>query len=199
MEKKLAYRLYSIRLAETKYQALQNKENIIQTLSHLLLITSQICELTEKADQKELIIRLHEQSKIYLDESLTLHGEISSKTKSPQLHPVYTLHERHSRYLEFNEALKKVKDALTKQIEAFEMLSLSHLKSIRFIKGYILNRYRYLYINLNLSIGIILSQFYFKTCLSKVFKWNINNRKSSSFPKFRSKRNTTRVCCKRRK
>lgn len=143
MEKKLAYRLYSIRLAETKYQALQNKENIIQTLSHLLLITSQICELTEKADQKELIIRLHEQSKIYLDESLTLHGEISSKTKSqPNPNPVYTLHERHSRYLEFNEALKKVKDALTKQIEAFETLSLSHLKSIRFIKGYILNRYK---------------------------------------------------------
>lgn len=107
----------------------------MDSLARLLSTTSQVCELIEKIEQKEAQMGLHEQSKIYLDESLTLHGDISSKTKVPQQHAVYTLHERYARYSEFSEALGKLRASLDQKIDTFEAISKSQMESLKFIKS----------------------------------------------------------------
>ena len=100
------------------------------------MAVSQLCEFIEKINQKESQIRLHEQSKIYLDESLTLHSEIPGKSKTPQIiHPVYTLHERYSKSLEVKEAMKKVRQSIDKNMDIYESLTTSQSRSIQFIKS----------------------------------------------------------------
>ena len=94
-----------------------------------------MCELIEKVNQKEAQIGLHEQSKIYLDESLTLHGDISSKSKLLQNHAVYTLHERYAKYSEFTSGLKGVRSQLDEKINEFERISDSQVNSLRFIRS----------------------------------------------------------------
>lgn len=135
LEKSLCYRLYAIRLVEMRAQSVENRSSLVESLSRLLQIAAQVCELIEKVNHKEAQIRLHEQSKIYLDESLTLHGEISSKTKSPQLHSVYSLHERYGKFLQFTAGLDKIRTLLDEKIDVFEKLSKSHSDAILFIKS----------------------------------------------------------------
>jgi len=137
LERKLCLRLYSIRLLEFRAHSQTNKASLLETLAHLLKTTTQLCDLIKKINQREGEIRLHEQSKIYLDESLTLHGEISSKSnRSPgQVHPVYSLHERYARHVHLAEAMARVCAALDQKIEAYESRAKSHANAIMFIKS----------------------------------------------------------------
>lgn len=120
---------------EIRAQSAENKSCLMDSLGKLLQTCDQVCDLMDNINQKEVQIRLHEQSKIYLDESLTLHSEISSKTKTPQLHSVYSLHERYSKYVAFVNGLEKVRLQMDHLINAYECISRSHSDSIQFIKS----------------------------------------------------------------
>lgn len=134
LEKNMTYRLYSIRLIENRDIIKKNYDSLTQMLNHLETCISLLCHLVDKRFEKENRIRLHEQAKIYLDESLTLRSE-STKAKTSQ-HPVYTLHDRYIKFLEHNEALKKVFSSLDSRIQYYEKLSEEHYNSIAFVKSF---------------------------------------------------------------
>lgn len=69
---------------------------------------SVLCDSQDKREDKEDNIRLYEQAKIYLDESLTLHGEGGKGGKgSTSQHAVFSLHERYVVYSRHEQGLSR--------------------------------------------------------------------------------------------
>lgn len=131
-EKKMTFRLYEIRLLENRNLAKGNQEALNEILERLLVKINFLCDLNEKKDLKENLIRLHEQAKIYLDESLTLHSE-NSKTRGAQ-HAVYSLHDRYTEYLVYTQNLDRINKTIDLSIEKFESMSKGHSEAIRILK-----------------------------------------------------------------
>ena len=75
MEKKMTIRLYEIRLIENRLALKSNEEQLMQLTLKLEALITFLCDLKQKSEHKENLIKLHELAKIYLDESLTLHRE----------------------------------------------------------------------------------------------------------------------------
>lgn len=134
MEKKMTLRLYSIRLMENRGLIDSNKKSLLDVLRILLNVTNVICELMEKIEHKEKRIHLHEQAKIYLDESLTLHGK-TTKTKQQAQHSVYSLHERYDQYAEFNRNAQAIFSQIDAQISTYKSLCNQHGRLVQFFKS----------------------------------------------------------------
>ena len=133
MEKKMTHRLYAIRLIENRSLMQKNYDSLIKIISTMESCINSIGDSMEKRIEREKTIRLHEQAKIYLDESLTLHGENNKATKNTNQHPVYTLHDRYAEYLHFNNNSKTICSLIDAQVEYYEKLSLGHIDSIEFV------------------------------------------------------------------
>ena len=58
-------------------QKLSNEEQLMQLTLKLEALITFLCDLKQKSEHKENLIKLHELTKIYLDESLTLHSDKS--------------------------------------------------------------------------------------------------------------------------
>jgi hypothetical protein len=136
MEKKMTHRLYAIRLIENRSLIEKNQESLIKMLSDLETRIGLISDSIGKRQDKENLIRLHEQAKIYLDESLTLHGENNKSSKGLNQHAVFTLHDRYALYLVYSENLQSVNTLIDKQIENYEKLSEGHLNSVYFLQAF---------------------------------------------------------------
>jgi PI-3-kinase-related kinase SMG-1 len=74
-EKRATQRLLEIRLAENRSLAAKNQERLMRWLARLGPRIAGLCETAADKGDKEQLIRLYEMAKIYLDESLTLHGD----------------------------------------------------------------------------------------------------------------------------
>lgn len=97
-----------------------------------------LCELNHKREQKEAVISLNERSKIYLDESLTLHNSTNSKnTSNAAQHPVYSLHERYDAYLEYMSCLNQVYSLADSLIDKFETYTSSSSRFFDFMSKFV--------------------------------------------------------------
>ena len=134
LEKKMTYRLYLIRMIENQADAQKNQESLLQMLAKLELRVNLLCDLMSKREAKETSVRLHEQAKIYLDESLTLHSE--TKTKGAGQHPVYTLHDRYHKYTVYNQKFDDLVQSIDKKVQEFDKMSEQHQKSLSFLRSY---------------------------------------------------------------
>lgn len=132
----MCYRLYAIRLVEIRSHSLENKRELLESLSRLLEMANDVCAMIERVGEREKQTSRHELSKSYLDEMLTTLPQDKTKIMSLQQHAVYTLHERYARHVELTTSLRRVRDLLDEKIETFETISMSHANSIRFIKSY---------------------------------------------------------------
>ena len=135
MEKRMSTRLLAIRLMENRCLAEKNQEQLMQILSRLESRVNLLCELTEQRDHKDNMIRLNESAKIYLDESLTLHGE-NGKTKGSPQHPVYTLHDRYVKHLGHQKNLNSVLDKIQAHTAKLTRKQQESAYSIEFIKSF---------------------------------------------------------------
>ena len=77
MNKKMTIRLYEIHLIENRLALKSNEEQLMQLTLKLEALITFLCDLKQKSEHKENLIKLHELAKIYLDESLTLHSDKS--------------------------------------------------------------------------------------------------------------------------
>lgn len=136
MEKKMTHRLYAIRLIENRSLIESNQESLLKMLSDLEMRIGLISDSIGKRKERENLIRLHEQAKIYLDESLTLHNENNKSSKSSNQHAVFNLHERYAGYLIYSENLKNINSLIDKQIENYEKMSEGHLNSVSFMQKF---------------------------------------------------------------
>jgi hypothetical protein len=136
MEKKMTHRLYAIRLIENRSLIESNQESLLKMLSDFEMRIGLISDSIGKRKERENLIRLHEQAKIYLDESLTLHNENNKSSKSSNQHAVFNLHERYAGYLIYSENLKNVNSLIDKQIEIYEKISEGHLNSVNFMQKF---------------------------------------------------------------
>ncbi len=74
-EKRMTERLFKIRLEENKSVSVRNEEKLMRLLGKMSGKLVSLCDLMVGRDAKEEKIRMYDMAKIYLDESLTLHGD----------------------------------------------------------------------------------------------------------------------------
>jgi hypothetical protein len=106
-EKNLTHRLYAIRLTENRIQFsyLQHTfDNFFIKLNESLDFLN---SLSKNRNEIERHIELHEKTKIYLDEILTLHTNTKTNSIDNQ-HSILTIIDRYSQYLIFTQNLNKV-------------------------------------------------------------------------------------------
>lgn len=95
---------------------------------------SVLCESLDKREDKEDNIRLYGQAKIYLDESLTLHGESGKGGKgSTNQHPVFSLHERYDAYSRHEQSLSRCNASNTELQTKLARTKEQNEKSFKFI------------------------------------------------------------------
>lgn len=133
MEKKMTHRLLKIRLIENRSLAEKNQDNLMKMLEKLEAVVSSLCESMNKRENKEDLLRLYEQAKIYLDESLTLHSD--TKTKGASQHPVYSLHDRYETYLTYQQSVNRVVTLNQSVMDSFYEISTQYSSSIDFIES----------------------------------------------------------------
>ncbi len=94
-----------------------------------------LCDTLERREDKEDTIRRYEQAKIYLDESLTLHGggEGGKGKGSAQQHPVFGLHDRHEGYMRHEQALTRVNSGIDEFTAKLARVKWQNEKSLGFI------------------------------------------------------------------
>ncbi|CAF0784356.1 unnamed protein product [Brachionus calyciflorus] len=131
IEKKQNLHLYEIRLIENRVPMDQNQKQLETYIGQNLTRVKILNDIAQKKGLNDNLIRLNEQAKIYLDESVTLHETMKSKTT----HPVYTLHDRYNDYLIYNQNLELVNSSLDAEIQNLNSLSTGHLDSINFFKS----------------------------------------------------------------
>jgi serine/threonine-protein kinase SMG1 len=132
LDKKITYRLYSIRLLENKALASKNSERFLQLLVNLDMKINSLIELVEKQNFKEKIITLYEEAKEYLEKSL----------KEPK-HYLYTLHDRYNDCMEFNTNMDKIQVIEQELHSQYEKWMQNHEKSIDYIKSNEINELIY--------------------------------------------------------
>jgi len=134
IERKMTLRLYEIRLIENANLLKSNEQGLMQLVNNFETSLTFLCDLKQKREYKENLIRLHELAKIHLDESLTLHND-NNKTKVNQ-HAVYTLHDRYAKYSVYTQhrdtvfkSIKSLCDNLKKLVEKYSG-SIDYVKSL---------------------------------------------------------------------
>ncbi len=134
IEKNMTHRLYSIRLIENSSLIEKNHEIFIQLLNKLESKSISLNDLINKKNSNDDLIRIYEQAKIYLDESITLHND-NNKIKLQNQHPVYSLHERYANYLTYISSLNQLKELVDEKINEFHKISNNHLLAVNFVKN----------------------------------------------------------------
>ena len=130
LEKKQSWELFEIRLLENGTLMSQNQQQLEKFICQNLEKIKALSDLSKRKGLNDNLIRLNEQAKIYLDESLTLHETMKNKTT----HPVYTLRDRYTIYEKFNSNLDMVKSNIANQLEKLEKLAQQHLTSFDFFR-----------------------------------------------------------------
>lgn len=130
LEKKQTWELFEIRLLENATLMNQNQLQLEKFISQNLERVKALSDLSKRKGLNDNLIRLNEQAKIYLDESLTLHETMKNKTN----HPVYTLRDRYTIYETFNCNLDMVKSSMTNQLEKLKGIAEQHLASFDFFR-----------------------------------------------------------------
>ena len=129
MEKKMTIRLYEIRLIENRLALKSNEEQLMQLTLKLEALITFLCDLKQKSEHKENLIKLHELAKIYLDESLTLH---SDKSRVNQ-HPVYSVHERYAKYCDYTDNKENILNKIRLQLNNFTKMLLDFQDSVSYL------------------------------------------------------------------
>jgi PI-3-kinase-related kinase SMG-1 len=133
MEKKHTLRLYKIRLAENRLALKSNEEALTQLLLKIESLFQFIMVLNQKRDHKEILIKQHEQAKIYLDECLTLQ---TTKATNSNQHLVYSLHDRYMRYIIYTQQRDCLFAKLNDLSKTFHLMTSQFNQSIHFIRNY---------------------------------------------------------------
>ena len=133
MERKMTLRLYEIRLIENRNSLKSNEEGLMQLVNKFETCLTLLCDLKQKRENKENLIRLHELAKIHLDESLTLHND-NNKNKVNQ-HAVYTLHDRYAKYSVYTQNRENAFKSIKTLCDNFNKLFLNYSGSIDYVKS----------------------------------------------------------------